>query len=501
MTIPGRLMTRRQFGALGVVLALGSRVDSAGEKPLSCFAYDHILGTSLDLIVDVDDPDRAAACEAAVLGEVERLRQILSTYDPASEVSQLNASAGPVRVSPELLEVLGLYEAWRVRTNGAFNGQLGGLLSCWKDAEETGLEPGDADLADVARQIDGPAAVLDVDAGTVRRRSVQPLNVDAIGKNYILAKALRAARAQVPEARGMLLSIGGDIVSSGGPWDVGVADPRRPQDNAAPLFQTRLGTGALTSSGGYQRFFTVGDRRIPRMIDPRTGRPALRILGASVLAPDPVTADALSTTLCILPPAEGLALIATVDGADAVIVDADGGVHASPGWDRRAAPVEIRQQQNAGWPPGYEVNIELALAKNPKPAAGKPYRRPYVAIWIEDAAGRPVRTVTVWGNDAKHIKELTTWWAFGSKDANLFKAVSKATRDGGSYKISWDGMDDSGKPVPAGVYVVHVEVNREFGQHIKNMTGTIPCRTKPAGVDLQGNGEVDGVKIRFAKAP
>jgi hypothetical protein len=305
----------------------------------------------------------------------------------------------------------------------------------------------------------------------------------------------------VPEATGILLSIGGDLVSFGGPWTVGAADPRKPQDNAAPLFRTRLGNGALASSGGYQRGFHVGGRRIPRMIDPRSGRPALGILGSSVLAPDPVTADALSATLCILSPSEGLRLIAALPGTDALIVDADGVVHTSPGWDRRTEPVEIRQQQKAEWPAGFEVSIELAIAKAPKPAAGKPYRRPYVAVWIEDAAGKPVRTVAVWGNSPKHIKELTTWWAFGAKDAALFPAVSKATRDGGTYKLSWDGDDDAGKPLPPGVYSVHVEVNREFGAHFKNMTGTIPCKAKPAGVDLPANAEVDGIKIRYAKAP
>ena len=128
---------------------------------------------------------------------------------------------------------------------------------------------------------------------------------------------------------------------------------------------------------------------------------------------------------------------------------------------------------------------------------GKPYRRPYVAIWIEDSNGRPIRTVTVWGKDPKHIKELSTWWAFGSKDAALFAAVGKATRDGGSYQLSWDGMDDKGKPVPPGVYVVQIEVNREFGQHIRKMTAAMPCKAKPSKVDLPGNAEVDGVKIRF----
>jgi thiamine biosynthesis lipoprotein len=501
MMHPDGSLTRRQFGALGLVLTLGSRASSVDGTRLHRFAYDHVLGTSLDLVVAVPDRGRAEACESAVLEEVERLRRILSTYDPASEISRLNESRVPVRVSPELLEVLALYEVWRVRTGGAFNGQLGTLLDLWKEAESSGRTPDEAELADLAREIDGPGAFLDVEAGTAQRRSSQRLNVDALGKNYILARAVEAARARVPDATGILLSIGGDLASWGrgpdGAWCVGVADPRRPADNALPLARTRLGNGALASSGGYERNFLVAGRRISRMIDPRTGEPALGVLGTSVLAPDPVTADALSTTLCILSPSEGLRLIATIPQADAVIVDADGTVHASPGWRRRTEPVEIAQQQNSGWPAGFEVSIELALAKSPKPAPGKPYRRPYVAVWIEDAAGHPIRTITVWGNNPKHIKELTTWWAFGAKDAALFQAVGKATRDGGSYKLSWDGMDEKGKPVPQGTYVVHVEVNREFGQHMKNMTGTIPCRTKPAGLDLPANAEVDAVKVRF----
>ena len=489
-------LTRRQFGAVGIFLALSSRAAASDGVRAHRFGHDHILGTSLDLVVAIENPERAEDCEAAVLEEIERLRRILSTYDPASEISRLNESRDAVRVSPELLEVLALYEAWRLRTRGAFNGQLGSLLSRWKDAEVSGQMPDDAVLAAVAREIDGPAADLDVEAGTARRRSSQRLNVDALGKNYILSKALRAARKRVPEASGILLSIGGDLVSWGA-WQVGVADPRKPADNAAPLARLRLENRALASSGSYQRFFSVGGHRIPRMIDPRSGRPALDVMGASVLAPDPVTADALSTTLCVLGATEGLRLIAAIPDVDAVIVDADGEVHASPGWGVRTEPVEIAQQQNPGWPAGFELSVELAIAKNPKPAAGKPYRRPYVAVWIEDPAGRPVRTITVWGNNPKHIKELSTWWAFGSKDAMLFQAVGKATRDGGSYKLTWDGLDDKGKAVPPGVYVVQIEVNREFGAHIKAMTSSMPCKSKPAKADLAGNAEVDSVKIRF----
>src|SRR4029079_15959223 len=104
--------------------------------------------------------------------------------------------------------------------------------------------PPDPDvLADLARQIDGPAVDLDVEAGTARRRSSQRLNVDALGKNTILAKALQAARRRVPDETRALLSISGDVVSWGagpdGPWGARVADPRRPYDNAAPLARVR----------------------------------------------------------------------------------------------------------------------------------------------------------------------------------------------------------------------------------------------------------------------
>jgi thiamine biosynthesis lipoprotein ApbE len=494
-------LSRRQFGAFALAFSLAGRARAADAPGVFAFGHDHVLGTSLDLLVAAPDRTLAEACESAVLEEVERLRRILSTYDPASEIGRLNATSAALRVSPELLEVLDLYESWRLRTAGAFNGRLGSILALWKEAEASGREPDDALLAAAAREIDGPAVELDVEAGTARRLGTARLNVDALGKNYILAKALRAARTRVPAATGLLLSIGGDVVSWGagpdGPWIVGVMDPRTPFENAPPAARTRLRGGALTSSGSYERFFTVAGRRIPRMIDPRTGRPATGVLGASVLAPDPVTADALSTTLCVLPPEEGLRLIASIPDADAFLVAADGAVHTSPGWARRTEPVEISQQKNTGWPAGYQVTIDLALAKSPKASAGKPYRRPYVAVWIEDPSGRPVRTVAVWGNDPKYLKELTLWWTIGSKDAALVKAVSKATRDGGAYKLSWDGLDDKGQPVPQGVYVVRLEVHREFGQHIKNMSAALPCRAKPSGLDFRPSLEVDGVKVRY----
>src|SRR5579862_8364557 len=78
-------LTRRRLLAMSVVPALPIFSKPAGDRH---FAHDHILGTSLDLTVTGTSPEEAHAAEHAALQEVERLRQILSTYDPSSEISR-----------------------------------------------------------------------------------------------------------------------------------------------------------------------------------------------------------------------------------------------------------------------------------------------------------------------------------------------------------------------------------------------------------------------------
>src|ERR1039457_6461498 len=73
------------------------------------FHYDHVLGTSLDLVVSASSAQAADWAHRAVLGEVERLSGILSTYDAASEIRRFAAGVSSVP-SRELDAVLASYE-------------------------------------------------------------------------------------------------------------------------------------------------------------------------------------------------------------------------------------------------------------------------------------------------------------------------------------------------------------------------------------------------------
>ena len=135
------------------------------------FHHENILGTSLDLIVRADTAATAAKVEQAVLAEIERLRKILSTYDPASEISRLNSATGPMSCSPELLDVLNAYESWTSRSHGAYSGQLGELIATWRAAEKSGTPPAPATLANIVRSLSAPGWTINAADGTVTRRA------------------------------------------------------------------------------------------------------------------------------------------------------------------------------------------------------------------------------------------------------------------------------------------------------------------------------------------
>ena len=503
------LQTRRALGAAFVIAAMAT-VASATIAEFK-FHRDDVLGTSMDLTVLAADQARADAAEKAALAEIERLRLILSTHDPASEISRAAASAAPMKVSPELIEVLTLCDQWRVRSAGAFNAQLGDLISLWKNAGKDGRTPPDAAaVAALLPRLAKPMWRIDKAAGTVARLDTLRPDVDGLAKGYIIDKAVDALRKADPTLIGICLDIGGDVrvwgaatPNPGGPWTIGVADPKQPAENAPLLAQLRLAAGAVATSGHYARFHTIGGKRYSHILDPRTGRPAAAVEGATAVAPDAATADALATALCVLPPAEGLRLVRSTPGAACLILGADGKQYVTENWKTMAIPTaspaagkseirnpksEIPAASGGQWPAGYQVDLSVML--------GRRGPRPYVGFWVEDAAGKPVRTLAIWGKNKKYIQKLTAWWAFAGKDAALVAAVSRASRAAGAYTLTWDGKDDRGAPVPPGTYTIRVEAVQESGPHVE-ARGTITCGAKAAKGRATLSSIVTGMEISY----
>src|SRR5262249_18447812 len=119
-------MDRRSFLKLPTLLPL-IRFGSAWRARPHHFEYESVIGTSMDLLVQTPSSRVADGVCRTVLEEVDRLRSILDTRDPASDVSRLETSDGLCEVSEDLREVLRGYEYWERRTAGVFSIHPGGV--------------------------------------------------------------------------------------------------------------------------------------------------------------------------------------------------------------------------------------------------------------------------------------------------------------------------------------------------------------------------------------
>lgn len=125
-------------------------------------------------------------------------------------------------------------------------------------------------------------------------------------------------------------------------------------------------------------------------------------------------------------------------------------------------------------------------------------RNPYIAVWVEDSAGKLVRTISLWhlqnGQD-RWLSELHRWYAAsGGVDT-----TSSATRAPGTYNLTWDLADSEGKRVTDGTYTLCVEASREHGPY-SLVTGTVEVTGKADTAKLDGNGELSAVAVSYQPA-
>lgn len=260
------------------------------------------------------------AFEQAVVDEAGRLEALLTVFDPNSALHAFRRH-GSSSVA-ELNTVIELAIGWWHKTEGAFHPAVQPLIDVWDLAEKAGTAP-------TAEQLANTAAELQSETVLSAMSSRAALNLNAIAKGWIVERSLRSAFEMVPEASAAWLSLGGDVVHRGsGSVTVGIENPARPYDNVAPLAEVELSNEALATSGGARRWWTIGDRRYPKVLDPRSGYPVDRLASATIVAPDGASADALATAAIVQRPEETLALVERL-GADCFLIDADGAVVSS----------------------------------------------------------------------------------------------------------------------------------------------------------------------------
>ena len=160
-----------------------------------------------------------AACEAA-----------LSRFDPASDLSRLNAAGGEwTAVDRRLVDALRLALRAREDTNGRFDPTvLPALVAAGYDRSFEQLEERPASRGRPAWRA-GAAVELDDEAGLVRLEPGAAVDLGGIGKGYAASRALDAMHDAWPTLPGGLVDLGGDLALRGATPEGGpVADRASP---------------------------------------------------------------------------------------------------------------------------------------------------------------------------------------------------------------------------------------------------------------------------------
>jgi thiamine biosynthesis lipoprotein len=296
---------------------------------------------SVKVVTDQDEVDTVGlgAVDRSLRSILDRINQLMSTWDADSELSRFNRSTSlePFRVSPETFEVLKWSLALSALPGGALDVTVGPLVDAWGfgPGGPRNRLPSDEEIARLREATGAGRHELNPAALTVRKsRPDVRCDLSAVAPGY----AADRLWAELTD-RGFtdfLVDVGGELRTRGRneigeAWEIAIDRPQAQGDAIQRL--VRISNLAIATSGDYRRYREVDGKRFSHILDPRTGRPiAHRLASVTVIDELAVRADGLATALMVLGSDEGMALAEKL-GLAALFIERTG-----DGFSERATP-------------------------------------------------------------------------------------------------------------------------------------------------------------------
>lgn len=269
-----------------------------------------------------------------------RYEEYFSNTIPESDISKINASGGaPVTVHDETIELLEMAIAYGDMSGGKFDVTIGKLSDLWDISTKTLLEETDASMIPSDADIQAALSTIDYHNIRISGNEVTLLNPDTkldlggIAKGYI-ADRMKAFLNEHGVTSGYI-NLGGNVLvlgpqSGGKTYTIGIQKPFS-QDNEA-IACVEVSDETVVTSGIYERYFQVDGTLYHHILDTSTGYPYDNdLLSVTIITKNSVDGDALSTTCFSLGLEDGMALVESLEGTEAIFITSDSEIHTSSG--------------------------------------------------------------------------------------------------------------------------------------------------------------------------
>jgi len=320
------------MGRLAVMWFVGAALQatSSAAATMNRFEFTQTeMAVPIRIVLYAADDTTAAGAARAAFSRFHELNALLSDYDPQSELRRLcdtSSEGKPIRVSDELWRVLVRAIELSERSEGAFDVTVGPVVRLWRNARRTKELPSPKSIQAALSRVGYRWVRLYPEQHTVELlRPKMRLDLGGIAKGYAVDEAVKALRKR--GITRMMVEAGGNIGLGDPPpdkpgWRIGIAPPDARSPARQYLWLSRV---AISTSGDLWQHAVIDGVRYSHLIDPRTGMALTDRSSVTVVGPDGLSTDGLSSAVAILGPEKGLKLIENTPGVAAFIVRAIGG--------------------------------------------------------------------------------------------------------------------------------------------------------------------------------
>jgi thiamine biosynthesis lipoprotein len=284
------------------------------------------MGTIINISLCGDDKNKQDALFYEIKGRVKHLERILSSHMSDSELNRLNNLPVDQKLitTDELWNAINTGKIWNTKTLGVFDITAGPLIEMWKAAGKNNLLPSDQEIKTALSGIGVDKIILSQPDSSVLKKAEISIDLGGLGKGFTADNITALLKSHSETSA--LIAMSGDISAlgkrpDGRPWRVGIQDPRFPENPDALVTIVELTDMAVSTSGNYRRFVEINGRRYSHIVDPRTGFTAENVPSVSVIGPDALTTDIMDTALSVLGVKEGLKLVESMKGVEALFME------------------------------------------------------------------------------------------------------------------------------------------------------------------------------------
>lgn len=291
-----------------------------------------LMGSRFDITIVSNDSISANGYIDEAISEIKRIENLISSWNPDSQTSEINKNAGiqPVVVDEELLDLIARSIQISKITNGAFDISYASVDKVWHFDGTMTRKPTEEEIKNSISKIGYNHIILDKNQKTVfLQLEGMKIGFGAIGKGYAADKVRQMLIAK--GVKSGIINASGDLTTwgkqpDGKDWLVGITNPLN-KEHVFSWFPVI--DAAVATSGNYEKFVAFDGVKYSHIIDPRTGYPSTGLVSVTIFAKSAELCDALATSVFVTGIEVGLDIVNQLAGVECIIVDDQNKLHFS----------------------------------------------------------------------------------------------------------------------------------------------------------------------------